>query len=83
MGHGQGTQCVTDPCLDVVYLTNLCVASNTLYPPNIHCSTPGCLYRAPLKKAQQRNVVLFTLHRGALPAYAVHLACPGMFQSPY
>lgn len=51
------------------------LASITLYPPSWFCSTTGCSNRKPLNKAQQRQIVLFTLADGPLPAYSVHLYC--------
>jgi hypothetical protein len=56
-------------------------ASHTIYPlqqtcENIHC--PKRLKCNTLKKAEQREAVLYTLDKGALPAYVVHLYCEGM-----
>ena len=48
-----------------------------MYPPSFFCSTPGCTFSGPLKKAEQRHAVLFTLGDGAVPAYHVHLYCRG------
>lgn len=54
-------------------------APHAIYPPNGHCTQPQCASTGPLKHAEQRNVVLFTLHHGpVVPAFAVHLYCPGV-----
>ncbi|KZP27843.1 hypothetical protein FIBSPDRAFT_730025 [Athelia psychrophila] len=49
------------------------ITSISLYPPTNHCSQ---LLRR-LKKAEARQVVVYTLAHGARPAYSVHLYCPG------
>ncbi|KAF8347656.1 hypothetical protein F5887DRAFT_864218, partial [Amanita rubescens] len=50
--------------------------SQTLYPPQHTCPNPSCTHAGrALKKAEQRQVVVFTLDRGAIPARSVHLYC--------
>jgi hypothetical protein len=54
------------------------LASRTLYPPQYSCSKPGCPRTKNgllLKKEEVRQVVLYTLDSGALPAYSIHLSC--------
>lgn len=52
-------------------------AFQTIYPMTHHCINSGCArsQRLMLKKSQSRQVVLFTLSRGAVPAWATHLYC--------
>lgn len=76
---GLGTSCYV--CTDQRSSPSV-LASITLYPPSWFCSTTGCSNRKPLNKAQQRQIVLFTLADGPLPAYSVHLYCRGMFFRP-
>lgn len=52
------------------------LASLTLYPPAHHCQNPHCSRINPLKKAEARQVVVYTLSHGVVPAWAVHLYCP-------
>lgn len=57
------------------------VASSTIYPPQHSCLEYECPQSKKgmlLKKAEQQNIVIFTLDKGACPAYAVHLYCEGM-----
>ena len=57
------------------------VASHTLYPPQHKCSNADCLQNKKgllLKKAEQRQAVLYTLDKGPLPTYSIHLYCEGM-----
>ncbi|KAJ7921546.1 hypothetical protein B0H13DRAFT_2415239, partial [Mycena leptocephala] len=52
------------------------LSARTLFPPNKHCTTPGCLNRNLLKdKDGLRKVVLFTLNDGACATYSAHLYC--------
>ncbi|KAJ7884428.1 hypothetical protein B0H13DRAFT_2537394, partial [Mycena leptocephala] len=52
-------------------------AARTLFPPNKHCTTTGCMNENLLKdKDSIRKVVLFTLSDGACATYSVHLYCP-------
>ncbi|KAF7342835.1 hypothetical protein MSAN_01999500 [Mycena sanguinolenta] len=53
------------------------LTSVTLYPPSHHCSNPDCLAVGPLKKTEQRQVVVYTHSDGVVPARAVHLYCRG------
>lgn len=56
------------------------LASRTFYPPVHTCTSPHCKKQVAgiqLQKAQQRQVVFYTLDQGALPAYSVHLYCEG------
>ncbi|EDR09734.1 uncharacterized protein LACBIDRAFT_319162 [Laccaria bicolor S238N-H82] len=48
----------------------------TLYPPSSCCSNVDCLHTKELKKAEQRQVVIYTLASSACPAWSVHLYCP-------
>ncbi|KAF8890918.1 hypothetical protein BD779DRAFT_1610685 [Infundibulicybe gibba] len=50
----------------------------TLYPPQHTCTNTSCSRNMKgqlLTKAEQRQVVLYTLSDGAIPAYSVHLYC--------
>ncbi|KAJ7325731.1 hypothetical protein DFH08DRAFT_711014 [Mycena albidolilacea] len=49
----------------------------TLYPPAHHCRNPDCAATGPLKKAEVRQVIVYTQGNGALPAHTVHLYCRG------
>ncbi|KAJ7205836.1 hypothetical protein GGX14DRAFT_644475 [Mycena pura] len=49
----------------------------TIYPPTHHCLRPGCPADGPIKKTELRQVVVYTLGDGAIPAHAVHLYCRG------
>ncbi|KAF8060185.1 hypothetical protein FPV67DRAFT_1674149 [Lyophyllum atratum] len=54
------------------------LTSRTLYPPCQTCSNFDCSRNKKgqlLKKAEQRQAVLYTLGEGALPVYTVHLYC--------
>ncbi|KAJ6463105.1 hypothetical protein DFH09DRAFT_1492323 [Mycena vulgaris] len=51
------------------------ITSSTLFPPTHHCQNPHCPRTNPLKKAEARQVVVYTLGRGVAPAWAVHLYC--------
>jgi hypothetical protein len=80
-GHHRGLSefsCVVY-CL-TPFLTHINQASHTIYPPQHTCTNPGCSRTKKgllLKKAEARQVVLYTLDKGALPAYSVHLYCEG------
>jgi hypothetical protein len=55
-------------------------APDTLYPPQHSCIQPACPRSSKglcLKKTYYQKVVLYTLDRGAVPAYAVSLYCEG------
>jgi hypothetical protein len=65
---------------DHIYAT----AQDVLYPPSHWCMNPGCRCTTQgqlLKKAEQCQVVLFTLARGPCHAKSVHLYCEGKFSS--
>lgn len=50
----------------------------TLYPPNENCTNADCIHRGKaLKKAEFREVVVYTVALGACRAYSIHLFCPG------
>ncbi|KAH6901611.1 hypothetical protein BKA70DRAFT_1435986 [Coprinopsis sp. MPI-PUGE-AT-0042] len=54
------------------------MAYRSLYPPYQYCPKEGCPRTAGgmrFTRAQQREVVLFTLADGVLPAWSVHLEC--------
>ncbi|KAF7332740.1 hypothetical protein MKEN_00157500 [Mycena kentingensis (nom. inval.)] len=51
------------------------LTSLTLYPPTHYCDNPGCDRTNPLKKATTRQVMVYTLSKGAMPAYEVQLYC--------
>jgi hypothetical protein len=73
------------PHLDQVVLKyghGLGLAADTLYPPQHSCIQPGCSRAARglcLKKMHYWRVVLYTLDRGAVPAYSVSLYCECAF----
>ncbi|KAF7323566.1 hypothetical protein MKEN_00576900 [Mycena kentingensis (nom. inval.)] len=51
------------------------LTSLTLYPPSHYCDNPTCTRDNPLKKAATRQVIVYTLNKGAMPAYEVQLYC--------
>ncbi|KAJ7226864.1 hypothetical protein GGX14DRAFT_627313 [Mycena pura] len=51
------------------------ITSLTVYPPTMVCTTADCPKSSVLKRAEQRQVVVYTLAHGARPAWSVHLAC--------
>jgi CxC5 like cysteine cluster associated with KDZ transposases len=54
------------------------VDSRTLYPPQHTCTNPSCERSKSghlLKKEEQRQAVLYTLDKGAIPVRSVHLYC--------
>ncbi|KAF8144269.1 hypothetical protein K438DRAFT_1632122 [Mycena galopus ATCC 62051] len=53
------------------------MSSLTLYPPSHECSTPGCPAKGPMKKPENRQIVVYTQGGGAVPAHAIHLYCRG------
>jgi len=57
------------------------VAARTLYPPTKMCINPECSawqLGTPLKKEEQRCVIIFMHASSAHPAWSVHLKCRGM-----
>jgi len=57
------------------------IAFDTIFPLSHYCMTSGCTRNARLmlKKSQSRQVVLFTLDRGAVPVWSTHLYCERMY----
>ena len=55
------------------------LASTVFYPPSLYCSFDGCENTTPLKRARQQAVVFFSLAKGILPAFYVHLICDSMY----
>jgi hypothetical protein len=54
------------------------VDSRTLYPPQHTCTNPSCERSQSghlLKKEEQRQAVLYTFDKGAIPVRSVHLYC--------
>lgn len=52
--------------------------SRTLYPPQHTCTNSSCERSQSgqlLKKEEQRQAVLYTLDKGAIPVRSVHLYC--------
>ena len=78
------TQDLFPPTLDKIILQHghdVGLAADTLYPPQHCCIQPTCarmLKGFCLKKTYFQKVVLYSLDRGAVPAYSVSLYCPGM-----
>jgi hypothetical protein len=54
-------------------------ASLTLYPPHEKCTNLDCQRVNVLKKAEFRQVVVYTMNRGACRAWSVHLSYPGKY----
>jgi hypothetical protein len=52
-------------------------ASLTLYPPHEKCNNLDCQRVNVLKKAEFRQVVVYSMNRGACRAWSVHLFCLG------
>jgi hypothetical protein len=58
------------------------VDSRTLYPPQHTCTNPSCERSQSghlLKKEEQRQAVLYTFDKGAIPVRSVHLYCDSEF----
>ena len=53
------------------------LASLTLYPPHEKCTNLDCQRVNVIKKAEFRQVVVFSMNKGACRAWSVHLFCPG------
>ncbi|KAG2359865.1 hypothetical protein BDR07DRAFT_1452202 [Suillus spraguei] len=56
------------------------IAPRALYSPHQTCLTEGCPVHSKasiLKKAQQHQVVLYTLDHGPIATYSIHLYCAG------
>ncbi|KAJ7328303.1 hypothetical protein DFH08DRAFT_709808 [Mycena albidolilacea] len=54
----------------------LAKASISLFPPMQECRNAYCARINAIKKSDCRQVVIYTLGSGVLPAWAVHLYCP-------
>jgi hypothetical protein len=61
--------------MHIVYYTDVLLGSSTLYPPDSHCTNPACPTTKTLKKAEQRQVIIYTLDKGVRPSWEVHLSC--------
>jgi hypothetical protein len=78
------TQDLFPPTLDKIILEHghdVGLAADTLYPPQHCCIQPTCVRMHKglcLKKTYFQKVVLYSLDRGAVPAYSVSLYCPGV-----
>ncbi|KAF7305379.1 hypothetical protein HMN09_00790100 [Mycena chlorophos] len=48
----------------------------TLFPPMHQCRNDDCTHTTPLKKEESRQVVVYTVADGAVPAWSIHLYCP-------
>ncbi|KAJ7195626.1 hypothetical protein GGX14DRAFT_376784, partial [Mycena pura] len=57
------------------YGWRLGITSLTVYPPTDVCTNPDCPKPRILKRAEQRQVVVYSLTQGARPAWSVHLNC--------
>ena len=68
-------KCVQISKHNTVYL--ILPASLTLSPPHEKCTNPDCRRVNVLKKAEFRQVVVYSMSRGACRAWSVHLFCPG------
>ena len=68
-----------------IYVSKECyIASMTLYPPSEGCSNSDCIHRGrALKKAEFREVVVYTVALGACRAYSTHLFCPSKIFSAH
>ena len=56
--------------------------AKTIYPDPCICINPLCAHatkRMPMKKEEQRRVVIFTIADGACPAWSIHLYCASEF----
>jgi hypothetical protein len=74
--------CIHNSCNHVVLTSLSYLASQTLYPPQHTC--PDCSRDenpGRITKSEQRQAVLYTLDRGAIPVYSVHLYCDSKCRS--
>ncbi|KAJ7090836.1 hypothetical protein B0H15DRAFT_948600 [Mycena belliarum] len=56
---------------------HLGITSVTVYPPTTTCTNWECEeIGSVLKRAEQRQVLVYSLADGACPAWSVHLSCP-------
>ncbi|KAJ7104650.1 hypothetical protein C8R44DRAFT_639958 [Mycena epipterygia] len=51
------------------------ITSLTMYPPSHHCTNSNCGRHKHLTKAEMRQVVVYTLGNGVVPAWEVQLYC--------
>ncbi|KAK7022886.1 hypothetical protein VNI00_016873 [Paramarasmius palmivorus] len=49
-----------------------------LYPHTHFCDNADCDPTRPMKRENQRQIIIYTLSRGAQPGYHVHLTCESM-----
>ncbi|KAJ6462258.1 hypothetical protein C8R47DRAFT_1327226 [Mycena vitilis] len=63
-----------DAFINYGWARGLC--SSVLYPPNRQCTNPDCAANIPLKKAEPRQIVVYTLAKGVRPSWEIHLSCP-------
>ena len=81
--HGYSMGISTFPLItNVKSSLSLCAitAPQTLYPPQHTCQNTDCSCNKrnlTLKKAEQRQAVLFTSDQGVIPVWSVHLYCEG------
>ncbi|KAJ6536225.1 hypothetical protein B0H19DRAFT_1271016 [Mycena capillaripes] len=54
---------------------HLGITSLTVYPPTKTCTNADCPKKGVLKRAEQRQVVVYSLALGARSAWSVHLGC--------
>lgn len=62
------------------------LVSDSIYPPVHICTMIGCHRTGrglALNKAEQRQALLYTLAKGALPVWSVHLYCEGVDPTVY
>ena len=79
-GHSLGLCALCD--LGWSYKLISLVDARTLYPPQHTCINPSCECSRSgqlLKKEEQRQAVLYTLDKGAVPVRSVHLYCDSKF----
>lgn len=68
------------PILILMQILTIPQVLRSLYPPQHTCLHPDCTRSKKgqaLKKAEQRQAVLYTLDSGVLPVWSVHLYCEG------
>ncbi|KAJ7936074.1 hypothetical protein B0H13DRAFT_1539248, partial [Mycena leptocephala] len=51
------------------------ITSVTLYPPSHHCTNSNCGRHKHLTNAEMRQVVVYTVGKGVVPAWEVQLYC--------
>ncbi len=70
-----GISCVPNKSIILDSETDRWSAAISIYPPNHNCANLNCQNPNPLKKEEQRQVVVYTLSDGVQPAWNVHLYC--------